>query len=87
VYAQRRSAAVSRFRLIGQVAAGTRFVAAGTGLGCSVYGAARTVNVACFKLGTKSILNRSYAVALGVAGVQVSRFEDGKATTVFVGTP
>jgi len=85
--AQGHSAAVSSFTTIGQVSAGSRFDAAGTDLGCSVYTFKGTVQVACFKQNAAGILNGSYAVALGGATVQVSRFRAGQGTTVFVGRP
>jgi hypothetical protein len=85
--AQGHSAAVSNFTSIGQVSAGSHFDAAGTDLGCSVYTFKGTVQVACFKQNATGVLNGSYAVALGGATVQVSRFQAGQGTTVFVGKP
>jgi hypothetical protein len=85
--AQGHSAAVTNFTTIGQVSAGSHFDAAGTDLGCSVYTFKSTVQVACFKQNATGILNGSYAVALGGATVQVSRFRAGQGTTVFVGKP
>jgi hypothetical protein len=84
---QARSAAVSSFTSVGHVSAGSQFAAAGTDLGCSVYTFKGTVQVACFKQNAKGALNNSYAVALGGTTVQVSRFQAGQGTTVFVGKP
>ncbi len=83
--AQGHSAAVSNFTSVGQVSAGSQFNARGTDLACSVYTFKGTLQVACFKQNAKGILNGSYAVALGGTTVQVSRFEGGHGTTVFVG--
>lgn len=83
--AQGHSAAVSNFTSVGQVSAGSQIDAKGTDLGCSVYTFKGTINVACFKRNAKGILNGSYAVALGGGTVQVSRFQAGQGTTVFVG--
>lgn len=85
--AQGRSGAVSNFTSVGRVSAGSQFDAAGTDLGCSVYTFKGTVEVACFKQNAKGALNGSYAVALGGTTVQVSRFQAGQGTTVFVGKP
>jgi hypothetical protein len=85
--AQGHSAAVSNFTSVGQVSAGSQIDAKGTDLGCSVYTFKGTLQVACFKRNAKGILNGSYAVALGGATVQVSRFQNGHGTTVFVGKP
>jgi hypothetical protein len=85
--AQGHSAAVSNFTSVGQVSAGSQFDAMGTDLACSVYTFKGTVQVACFKRNASGILNGSYAVALGGTSVQVSRFQAGQGTTVFVGKP
>lgn len=85
--AQGHSAAVSNVSFAGQVSSGSQFGAAGTDLGCGVYTVKGTVSVACFKRAGKGVLNGSYAVALGRSSVEVSRFRDGKGTTVYVGSP
>ena len=65
---------------------GARFLAAGTDLGCTVYAFNGRTDVACFKLAPGGLaLNGSYAAALDARGLQVSRFEGGHGTTVFVG--
>lgn len=81
-----RSAAISRVRLIARVAPGGRFDAVGTDLGCSVYTFKAKTNVACFKLNAKGIVDGSYAAALGDSALQVSRFQNGHGTTVFIGS-
>jgi hypothetical protein len=85
--AQSRSAAVSNFKSVGQVSVGGYFRAAGGDLSCSVYSFKGVVQVACFKVNAKGTLDGSYAVGLGGSTVQVSRFQGGKGTTVFVGKP
>jgi hypothetical protein len=84
-FSEPRSPAISSFKLVGRLGAGTHFNAAGTDLGCSIYSFSGTINVACFKRGRNVIQNGSYAVALGGLTLQVSRFEGGHGTTVFVG--
>ncbi len=84
-FSEPRSSAISSFKLVGRLAAGARFNAAGTDLGCSIYSFSGTINVACFKRDRNVIENGSYAVALGGLTLQVSRFEAGHGTTVFVG--
>jgi len=83
---QPRSAAVSDFNLIAHVPVGARFRASGTDLGCTVYAFKGRTEVACFKLDSSGLpLNGSYAAALDARGLQVSRFDGGHGTTVFVG--
>lgn len=85
--AEARSAAISSFKSVGTVSAGGHFSAAKSDLGCNVYSFKGVVNVACFKLDARGVLNGSYAVALGGTTTQVSRFQAGHGTTVFVGKP
>ena len=83
---QPRSAAVSDFKITAHVPVGAGFRAAGTDLACTVYAFKGRTNVACFKLDPSGApLNGSYAAALDAHGLQVSRFEGGHGTTVFVG--
>ena len=82
---QRRSATIAHFKSVGAVSIGSRFTAARSDLSCSVYSFKGTINVACFKLSAKGTMDGSYAVALGGATVQVSRFQGGHGTTVFIG--
>lgn len=87
-FAQPRSAAVSDFKLAGTLPVGGHFVAAHTDLGCSVYSFNGRTQVACFKFDSHgAVLNGSYAVALDSRGLQVSKFQGGRGTTVFVVGP
>lgn len=84
---QPHSEAVSDFRVVAHVPVGARFRAAGTDLGCTIYAFKGRTVVACFKLDPGGLpLNHSYAAALDALGLQVSRFEGGHGTTVFVGS-
>ena len=85
--AEGRSAAVSKFKSVGQVPVGGHFEAAGSDLSCEVYSFTGVVQVACFKVNARGALNGSYGVGLGGSTVQVSRFEGGRGTTAFVGGP
>lgn len=84
-FSEPQSPAVSSFKLVGRLGAGASFNAAGTDLSCSIYSFSGTLNVACFKRDRNMIQNGSYGVALGGLTLQVSRFEGGHGTTVFVG--
>ncbi len=87
-FAQPRSAAVSDFKLAGTLPVGGHFVAAHADLGCSIYSFNGRTEVACFKFDSHgAVLNGSYAVALDSRGLQVSKFQGGRGTTVFVGGP
>jgi hypothetical protein len=85
--AEPRSAAVSRFKLVAKLAPGGKFDAVGSDLGCSVYAFKGKTVVACFKFDAKGIADGSYAAALSNSALQVSRFQNGNGTTVFVGSP
>jgi hypothetical protein len=85
--AQPRAAAVSNFKSVGRVSAGNYVDAAGTDLRCKAYSFNGVVRIACFKVNAKGVVDGSYAVALGDSTVQVSRFQGGQGTTVFVGKP
>jgi hypothetical protein len=82
---QPHSSAVSKFNSIGRVSSGSYLDAAGTDIRCKIYFFKGAIQVACFKVDTKGIMDGSYAVALGGLTVQVSRFQAGRGTTVFVG--
>lgn len=87
-YREPRSAAVSDFKLAGTLPVGGHFVAARTDLGCSIYSFNGRTQVACFKLDSHgAVLNGSYAVAIDSRGIQVSKFQGGHGTTVFVAGP
>ena len=72
---------------MGRVASGSHSALRDRDLGCNVYSFKGIINVACFKLDAKGVLNGSYAVALGGTTTQVSRFQAGRGTTMFVGKP
>ena len=82
---QPHSGAVSKFNSTGRISSGSYLDVAGTDIRCKIYSFRGVSQVACFKVDTKGTVDGSYAVALGGSTVQVSRFQTGRGTTVFVG--